>query len=105
MPSNGGKQSIVLPGGATLEANIPAGVRDGQKLRLNGKAVWRPAKVYPTMPSPRSGCCRIPTSPAKTTTSISIYQSRARKRSMPPRSASPRRAGRLGRPCRNGRIS
>src|ERR1700726_3593740 len=34
---NGGKQSIVLPDGATLEVNIPPGTRDGQVLRLKGK--------------------------------------------------------------------
>ena len=34
---NGGKQSIILPDGATLEVNIPPGTRDGQVLRLKGK--------------------------------------------------------------------
>jgi len=34
---NGGKQSIVLPDGTTLEVNIPPGTRDGQVLRLKGK--------------------------------------------------------------------
>ena len=34
---NGGKQSIVLPDGATLDVNIPPGMRDGQILRLKGK--------------------------------------------------------------------
>ncbi|MBP1062748.1 DnaJ-class molecular chaperone [Bradyrhizobium japonicum] len=34
---NGGKQSIVLPDGATLEVNIPPGTRDGQILRLKEK--------------------------------------------------------------------
>src|ERR1700726_4084991 len=38
---NGGKQSIVLPDGATLDVNIPPGTRDGQILRLRGKG--RPA--------------------------------------------------------------
>jgi DnaJ-class molecular chaperone len=38
---NGGKQSIVLPDGTTLEVNIPPGTRDGQILRLRGKG--RPA--------------------------------------------------------------
>jgi DnaJ-class molecular chaperone len=38
---NGGKQSVVLPDGATLDVNIPAGIRDGQILRLKGKG--RPA--------------------------------------------------------------
>jgi DnaJ-class molecular chaperone len=38
---NGGKQSIVLPDGATLDVNIPPGMRDGQILRLKGKG--RPA--------------------------------------------------------------
>ena len=38
---NGGKQSIVLPDGTTLDVNIPAGTRDGQILRLKGKG--RPA--------------------------------------------------------------
>jgi DnaJ-class molecular chaperone len=34
---NGGKQSIVLPDGSTLEVNIPPGTSDGQILRLKGK--------------------------------------------------------------------
>ena len=34
---NGGKQSIVLPDGTTLDVNIPPGMRDGQVLRLKGK--------------------------------------------------------------------
>jgi DnaJ-class molecular chaperone len=34
---NGGKQSIVLPDGTTLEVNIPPGTRDGHVLRLKGK--------------------------------------------------------------------
>ena len=38
---NGGKQSIVLPDGTTLEVNIPPGTREGQILRLRGKG--RPA--------------------------------------------------------------
>jgi DnaJ-class molecular chaperone len=38
---NGGKQSIVLPDGTTLDVNIPPGIRDGQVLRLKGKG--RPA--------------------------------------------------------------
>lgn len=38
---NGGKQSIVLPDGTTLEVGIPPGTRDGQTLRLKGKG--RPA--------------------------------------------------------------
>jgi len=38
---NGGKQSLVLPDGTTLDVNIPPGTRDGQILRLKGKG--RPA--------------------------------------------------------------
>jgi DnaJ-class molecular chaperone len=38
---NGGKQSIVLPDGITLDVNIPPGTQDGQILRLRGKG--RPA--------------------------------------------------------------
>jgi DnaJ-class molecular chaperone len=38
---NGGKQSLILPDGSTLEVNIPPGTRDGQTLRLKGKG--RPA--------------------------------------------------------------
>jgi DnaJ-class molecular chaperone len=34
---NGGKQSLVLPDGTTLDVNIPPGTRDGQILRLRGK--------------------------------------------------------------------
>ena len=34
---NGGKQSIILPDGSTLDVNIPPGTRDGQILRLKGK--------------------------------------------------------------------
>ncbi len=35
--ANGGTKTISLPDGATLELRIPAGVRDGQVLRLRGK--------------------------------------------------------------------
>jgi DnaJ-class molecular chaperone len=38
---NGGKQSLVLPDGSTLDVKIPPGTRDGQTLRLEGKG--RPA--------------------------------------------------------------
>ncbi|MDB5581434.1 MAG: putative Heat shock protein-DnaJ-like protein [Bradyrhizobium sp.] len=38
---NGGKQSIVLPDGTTLDVSIPPGTQDGQILRLRGKG--RPA--------------------------------------------------------------
>jgi DnaJ-class molecular chaperone len=38
---NGGKQSLILPDGSTLDVNIPPGTRDGQTLRLKGKG--RPA--------------------------------------------------------------
>jgi DnaJ-class molecular chaperone len=34
---NGGKQSLVLPDGSTLDVSIPPGTRDGQILRLKGK--------------------------------------------------------------------
>jgi DnaJ-class molecular chaperone len=34
---NGGRQSLTLPDGTTLDVNIPSGVRDGQILRLRGK--------------------------------------------------------------------
>ena len=44
---NGGKQSIVLPDGATLEVNIPPGTRDGQVLRLRGKGRPAPAGGQP----------------------------------------------------------
>ncbi|MDR7145441.1 DnaJ-class molecular chaperone [Rhizobium sp. BE258] len=35
--ANGGKRTVSLPEGGTLELKIPAGVRDGQILRLRGK--------------------------------------------------------------------
>lgn len=38
---NGGKQSLVLPDGTTLDVSIPPGTQDGQVLRLRGKG--RPA--------------------------------------------------------------
>jgi DnaJ-class molecular chaperone len=38
---NGGKQSLVLPDGTTLDVSIPPGTRDGQTLRLKGQG--RPA--------------------------------------------------------------
>lgn len=34
---NGGKRTITLPDGSTLDVTIPPGVRDGQVLRLRGK--------------------------------------------------------------------
>ncbi len=36
---NGAKQRINLPDGATLDLTLPAGVRDGQVLRLKGKGM------------------------------------------------------------------
>jgi DnaJ-class molecular chaperone len=42
---NGGKQSLILPDGSTLDVNIPPGTRDGQTLRLRGKG--RPAGAGP----------------------------------------------------------
>lgn len=33
----GGKRAVPLPDGTTIDLNIPAGVRDGQTLRLRGK--------------------------------------------------------------------
>jgi DnaJ-class molecular chaperone len=41
---NGGKQSIVLPDGNTLDVTIPPGTRDGQILRLRGKGRPAPAE-------------------------------------------------------------
>jgi DnaJ-class molecular chaperone len=38
---NGGKQSLILPDGTTLDVSIPPGARNGQILRLKGKG--RPA--------------------------------------------------------------
>lgn len=35
--ANGAKKRITLPDGGTLDVSIPAGVRDGQTLRLKGK--------------------------------------------------------------------
>lgn len=35
--AKGAKRTVPLPDGQTIELNIPAGVRDGQKLRLKGK--------------------------------------------------------------------
>jgi DnaJ-class molecular chaperone len=34
---NGGKQQLTLPDGSSLDVNIPAGIRNGQALRLRGK--------------------------------------------------------------------
>ena len=34
---NGGKQQLALPDGSSLDVAIPAGIRDGQVLRLRGK--------------------------------------------------------------------
>jgi DnaJ-class molecular chaperone len=34
---NGGKQQLTLPDGTSLDVTIPAGIRDGQVLRLRGK--------------------------------------------------------------------
>jgi DnaJ-class molecular chaperone len=34
---NGAKRSLVLPDGAHIDVNIPAGIRDGQVLRIRGK--------------------------------------------------------------------
>ncbi len=35
--ANGGKRAVPLPDGSAIDLNIPAGVRDGQTLRLRGK--------------------------------------------------------------------
>src|SRR6202140_49186 len=39
---NGGKQSIVLPDGNTLDVNIPPGTRDGQSQPFGGRVVAAP---------------------------------------------------------------
>jgi DnaJ-class molecular chaperone len=44
---NGGKQSIILPDGNTLDVNIPPGTRDGQILRLRGKGRPGPGDAPP----------------------------------------------------------
>jgi DnaJ-class molecular chaperone len=44
---NGGKQSLVLPDGTTLDVNIPPGTRDGQILRLKGKGRPAPGDASP----------------------------------------------------------
>jgi DnaJ-class molecular chaperone len=44
---NGGKQSLVLPDGTTLDVNIPRGTRDGQILRLKGKGSPSPGDGPP----------------------------------------------------------
>ncbi|WP_035485493.1 DnaJ C-terminal domain-containing protein [Geminicoccus roseus] len=37
--ANGGKQRITLPDGQTLDVTIPAGIKDGDVLRLSGKGM------------------------------------------------------------------
>jgi DnaJ-class molecular chaperone len=44
---NGVTKTITLPGGGTLQATIPAGVEDGQILRLRGKGAPSPGEGEP----------------------------------------------------------
>ena len=44
---NGAVKTIALPQGGTLEVNIPAGVEDGQVLRLRGKGAPAPGEGPP----------------------------------------------------------
>jgi DnaJ-class molecular chaperone len=44
---NGATQTITLPGGGTLQVAIPAGVEDGQILRLRGKGAPSPGEGEP----------------------------------------------------------
>ena len=44
---NGAAKTITLPGGGTLQVTIPAGVEDGQILRLRGKGAPSPGEGEP----------------------------------------------------------
>jgi DnaJ-class molecular chaperone len=44
---NGASRTITLPGGGTLQVTIPAGVEDGQILRLRGKGAPSPGEGEP----------------------------------------------------------
>ncbi|RBP02107.1 DnaJ-like protein [Roseiarcus fermentans] len=44
---NGGVKTITLPQGGTLDVTIPAGVEDGQTMRLKGKGAPAPAEGPP----------------------------------------------------------
>ena len=44
---NGATRTITLPGGGTLQVTIPAGVEDGQILRLRGKGAPSPGEGGP----------------------------------------------------------
>ena len=44
---NGATRTITLPGGGTLQVTIPAGVEDGQILRLRGKGAPSPGEGEP----------------------------------------------------------
>ena len=76
---NGAVRTITLPQGGTLDVTIPAGVEDGQTLRLKGKGAPRPARAPPATRWCRSWSNRTPISPARATTSMSSCRSRSRR--------------------------
>ena len=72
---NGASQTITLPQGGTLNVTIPAGVEDGQTLRLRARARPVRARARRATRWCRSMCGRTAISPAKATTSCSICRS------------------------------
>ncbi len=72
---NGADKTITLPQGGTLNVTIPAGVEDGQTLRLRGKGAPSSGEARRATRWGRSRSGRTAISPAKAPTSCSICRS------------------------------
>ncbi len=90
---NGVVRTIALPQGGTLDVTIPAGVEDGQTLRLRGKGAPRPGKARRATRWCGSWSSRMRFLPARATTSMSSCRSRSKKPRSAARCARRRRRG------------